>query len=558
MILIDTQIRALVEQYKMLEPFSEGKQGDGIISFGLTSAGYDLRLGYTVDIFKNTFNTLVDPKTGRHNQEVQVDLHRRMFDRVTDLKYGDQVVLPPHSYMLAYSLEFIRMPRHLKGRCVGKCLAGGTRILIPETGEYKRLDEIKPTDRVAAIEFGKGAKEDKINGHFQSGLVENGRKLTYKVTLRSGVTIKATDNHPFMHVSGWKRLSELKSDDRIMVPGTLPFFGNSDMTWAEVKLLALMLADGQCGAPTPIYTKYDPRMVKMLKWAARKRLDCHVTSTREHHYRIVNRPGPSDGVSRNRMASWLESHGANVGSRDKMVPDEVFKLPKEKLAAFLRVLFSGDGTVYLANKSRKTPNVVVGYSSASRRMIEDIHHLLLRFGVRGVIKGKMVKGREYFNLNIHAQDDLARFFAHIGFVEGSFKDTFFKESASRYIKPVTKAPTTTYDEIVSIEENLIEPTFDIEVPGPHNFVANDIVVHNSTWARCGIIINTTPLEPAWFGHLTIEVANVSPCPVALYAGEGIAQLEFETLGGACEVDYAMKGGKYQGQGAEPIAAKVKE
>lgn len=83
-------------------------------------------------------------------------------------------------------------------------------------------------------------------------------------------------------------------------------------------------------------------------------------------------------------------------------------------------------------------------------------------------------------------------------------------------------------------------------------------VGKSTWARCGVIVNTTPIEPMWEGHLTIEIANVSPCEVVLYAGEGIAQLEFETLAGACEIDYEMKGGKYQRQGAEPVAAKVKE
>jgi dCTP deaminase len=72
-------------------------------------------------------------------------------------------------------------------------------------------------------------------------------------------------------------------------------------------------------------------------------------------------------------------------------------------------------------------------------------------------------------------------------------------------------------------------------------------VGKSTYARCGLIVNTTPLEPCWWGKLTIELSNANPCPVRLYTGEGIAQLEFEELSSEPFVTYASKGGKYQGQ-----------
>lgn len=83
-------------------------------------------------------------------------------------------------------------------------------------------------------------------------------------------------------------------------------------------------------------------------------------------------------------------------------------------------------------------------------------------------------------------------------------------------------------------------------------------VGKSTYARCGILINTTPLEPGWEGHLTIEISNISPCPAFVYAGEGIAQLEFELLTAVPSINYADKAGKYQGQGASPVPARVKE
>lgn len=83
-------------------------------------------------------------------------------------------------------------------------------------------------------------------------------------------------------------------------------------------------------------------------------------------------------------------------------------------------------------------------------------------------------------------------------------------------------------------------------------------VGKSTLARCGILINTTPLEPGWHGHLTIEISNITPCPALVYAGEGIAQLEFELLTGPPEMDYEAKAGKYQGQSSSPEPARVKE
>jgi dCTP deaminase len=81
-------------------------------------------------------------------------------------------------------------------------------------------------------------------------------------------------------------------------------------------------------------------------------------------------------------------------------------------------------------------------------------------------------------------------------------------------------------------------------------------VGKSTLARSGVLLNTTPLEPGWHGHLTLEISNVTPCPAILYPGEGIAQLELETLLEPPEMCYGGKGGKYQGQGPEPTPARV--
>ena len=74
-----------------------------------------------------------------------------------------------------------------------------------------------------------------------------------------------------------------------------------------------------------------------------------------------------------------------------------------------------------------------------------------------------------------------------------------------------------------------------------------ICLGKSTYARCGIIVNVTPLEPEWEGHVTLEFSNTTPLPAKIYAGEGCAQMLFFESDEVCEVSYKDRQGKYQGQ-----------
>ena len=74
-----------------------------------------------------------------------------------------------------------------------------------------------------------------------------------------------------------------------------------------------------------------------------------------------------------------------------------------------------------------------------------------------------------------------------------------------------------------------------------------VCVGKSTYARCGLIVNVTPFEPEWEGHVTIEISNTTPLPAKIYAQEGIAQVLFFESDEPCAVSYKDKKGKYQGQ-----------
>jgi len=124
---------------------------------------------------------------------------------------------------------------------------------------------------------------------------------------------------------------------------------------------------------------------------------------------------------------------------------------------------------------------------------------------------------------------------------------------------------TNLDSVVVDPKNFAESGFvdrktDICVIPPNSFalartverfkIPRDVLViclGKSTYARCGIIVNVTPLEPEWEGHVTLEFSNTTPMPARIYANEGAAQFIFLKADSVCETSYADRKGKYQGQ-----------
>ena len=82
-----------------------------------------------------------------------------------------------------------------------------------------------------------------------------------------------------------------------------------------------------------------------------------------------------------------------------------------------------------------------------------------------------------------------------------------------------------------------------------------VCLGKSTYARCGIVVNVTPFEPEWEGHVTLEFSNTTPLPAKIYANEGVAQVLFLRGDEPCDTTYKDRAGKYMNQGAEPVSPK---
>jgi deoxycytidine triphosphate deaminase len=585
----DRWIRRMAAEHGMIEPFSSQQvrvaDGHKIVSYGTSSYGYDVRCAEDFKIFTNINSTIVDPK--KFDEKSFVDFK------------GPVCIIPPNSFALASTVEYFRIPRSVLTVCLGKCVTGDTRVVDADTGGYVPITEMRWGKSTLALDSGR-LKAAKV-----SAFVPQGKKEVFELRTRAGLRIRATANHPFLKLREWVPLSDLRPGDRIAAARNIPVFGKTPIPDWEASLLGLMISEGQCDTPghSPTYTTADPAMVDLLKACLADSGLGVVTFKGNYGYRLVNRQGRGGIPERNRAHSWLKKYELNVGAGEKFVPQCVFTAPESSVRLFLQSLFSGDGSV-----SSSKAGAFVEYYSKSRRLIEDVHHLLLRFGVFSLIREKITAiGTRACKIQITDKDQIRRFAEKIGFTPGSLKKqrldaevlpmiraqprrksnfdslpaeawpmigmaarvggvplsslsihVYSAQSASfyvaakvapatgdLYVSPLIDGPM--WDVVESIEPAGEEDVFDISVPTLHNFVANDLIVHNSTYARCGIIVNVTPLEPEWEGHVTLEFSNTTPLPAKIYANEGVAQMLFFESDEVCETSYKDRGGKYQGQ-----------
>ncbi len=131
---------------------------------------------------------------------------------------------------------------------------------------------------------------------------------------------------------------------------------------------------------------------------------------------------------------------------------------------------------------------------------------------------------------------------------------------ARHFKVFTNINSTIVDPKAFDPSSFVDMDTDVCIIPPNSFALASTVEYfriprnvlticlgKSTYARCGIIVNVTPLEPEWEGHVTLEFSNTTPLPARIYANEGVAQMLFFESDEVCETSYKDRGGKYQGQ-----------
>ena len=254
---------------------------------------------------------------------------------------------------------------------MGKCLDKSSRVDDPSTGERFSLEDFVASKRpsVASLD---------PRGHVHpadvTDWIANGLKECFEVRTKTGRTVSATANHPFLTVDGWVPLEDLRAGSRVAVPRKLEVFG-SDESWSSlrVRLLAYFIAEGGLTGRSPIFTNADPEIVEDFTKGVAEFPECSVTGPIRYGYRARGR---NKGAT-NPITTWLRQLGV-MGKRaeEKFFPEGVWTFTKPLMAEFLRALFSCDGTIYsMAGYPR------IEFTVASEKLAEDVHHALVRFGI---------------------------------------------------------------------------------------------------------------------------------------------------------------------------------
>jgi replicative DNA helicase len=211
-----------------------------------------------------------------------------------------------------------------------------------------------------------------------------GFKPVFKLTLRSGRTIRATGNHKFRTLDGWTPLDDLRTGDRLAIPRRAPE-PQAPTRWddARIVLLAHLIGDGCYASRQPIhYTSASAANLAAVEYAARDAFGITgryvAQSTWQHLYLSAR----ASKWHPNPLTHWLRSLGVDgQRARQKHIPGELFALANDQLALFARHLWATDGSIYLRSGEPGHMQGRVYYATSSRMLADDVQHVLSRFEV---------------------------------------------------------------------------------------------------------------------------------------------------------------------------------
>jgi intein/homing endonuclease len=311
----------------------------------------------------------------------------------------------PHKFQQQFhkSQKMIRlMSSGIRG---GKC---GNFEVVMANGEIKHVKDIKLNDEVLSF----NDVSLKLGSSKVSNIFDTGRKRCLRLTTKTGRTIDVTPDHKFFTRRGWEKTSRLVVDkDYIALPRKLEVKTNLVYDIKRLKLLAYLIADGNVSQRhTAIITKKDNFVVDEIKTLVPAGHNIAVIrNSKGYDYRIHGRKN-GKGFT-NEILIWLREIGlSGKRSHQKVIPDFVFQLDNKQIAVFLSRLFDCDGWVDKRS---------VGYCSTSKRLILQIAHLLLRFGIVTRYRKKIPKlngkiCRDAFELTIQNYTDLIVYNKEIG------------------------------------------------------------------------------------------------------------------------------------------------
>ncbi len=389
----------------------------------------------------------------------------------------------------------------------------------------------------------------------------SGVKPVFRLSLRSGRTIRASANHRFLTVAGWRRLDELAPGDHLATPRWLPSGDHASMSDEELALLGHLIGDG-CTLPRHViqYTSKDRELAELVAGLATgvfgDGVAPRISAERSRYQVYLTSAQRLTHGRRNPVAAWLDGLGIfGLRSYERRVPDAVFGQTVSGIGTFLRHLWATDGCIHMSEDLTAAPGVY--YATSSPQLGFAVHSLLLQLNISSHIRrvSQSGKGRDQYHVGISGGDELLRFIALVGglrpgagdhiariadrldrTVRNPNRDVIPSAAGTTIVQPATRVAAISgrtlqdalgtayngaamyahgmsraratqvaevvrseelfrlaesdvyWDAISTIDPDGTEDVFDITVDGLHNFIVNDIMVHNSIEQDADVVL----------------------------------------------------------------------
>jgi len=525
----------------MIEPFqnTQVREQDGqhVISFGNSSYGYDVRAADEWEVFTNINSAVVDPKN---------------FDpKCLQPVKADSILIPPNSFALARTVEYFRIPRNVLVICLGKstyarCFTGDTKVALVD-GRSLSFKEMAKQAKEGERFFGYTIRP---NGSMGVEELVAPRKTCKKeklvaVRLDNGEKIRCTPDHKFMLRDG----SYMEAQDLYPGVSLMPLMRYEargyEMTYCPKR-----------GCLAGTHRMADTWNLRNGVYAKRKNQHRH----HRDHDRRNNNPYNIKRMSASKHIrmhnaekfsdpGYMEFHTSQIKKGlSKFIannPEKWLEAQRQKRVDFWQEEKYAESRERMLKKRNKTLSSAEHRQGCRDRMLARIK----------AANGQDIIQRRYGADHHNHRGDLTdkrvmRAFKEIGTVVGAAdflnvsKQTLYRRFEDLITKAQQKGYLACNHKVLSVTRlKKRRDVYCVTVPNTHNFALEaGVFVHN-----CGIIVNVTPLEPEWEGHVTLEFSNTTNLPARVYANEGVAQMLFFESDEDCEVSYKDRGGKYQGQ-----------
>jgi deoxycytidine triphosphate deaminase len=551
----DNWIRRMARDHKMIEPFAAEQvrqvNGQRIVSYGTSSYGYDARCANEFKIFTNINSTIVDPKA---------------FDEKSFVDFGGDVcIIPPNSFALARTVEYFRIPRSVLVATLGKstyarCFCGGTRVALVD-GTAPTLEEMARGHESGELYWGYSIGE---RGRLLVTLLDAprfiGRDSLIEIELDTGERVSATPDHQFMKRNGCMASAHaLQPGDALM-----PLYRD--------------LARGYEVVYQPIDGHMYPTHRLADEWNVRHAIYEEVSGTHRHHIdfdRRNNRPTniermpASEHIRMHNEQSYGEdfdpqAHGAAIqSSLQRRSLDSQWRAHFSQVQARRARDFWNDERYaeirqrLLDARRHPTDATRIAHRQATLDRFSDpaerLRHRqsMVRAWAGDDGSRRRMQAEIARQINLRADisaERVRRALEETGSIRGAARMLDCDRSVFRRFPEIVAqcGGRRAYrnHRVVAVRELSGEhDVYCLTVPEAGNFALSaGVFVQN-----CGIIVNVTPLEPEWEGHVTLEFSNTTPLPAKIYANEGVAQMLFFESDEVCSTSYRDRGGKYQGQ-----------